>query len=137
MREAVGGSWLLYIVITFLIIYVVFIAFIMNYASAYRAANYVVTQIENCEADMSHCNGNDFRKIAEDVKNKYKYMGGIDRCCIDNARNGSIYRVTLKVQFEAPLFGMVNAFQVRVDTKTINVSCEQRSTEFQTCASVG
>ena len=57
MREAIGSSWLIYLVIIFIMIYVFFIAFIMNYASAYRAANYVVTQIENCQGKMNDCNG--------------------------------------------------------------------------------
>ena len=49
MREAVGGSLLMYLIIPIIIIFIVFIGFIMRYASAYRAANFIVTQIESCQ----------------------------------------------------------------------------------------
>ena len=133
MREAVGGAMLFYIVIAFLIIYIVFIGFIMNYASAYRAANYVVTQIENCQAEMSKCGGNDFSRISETIKNKYKYMGNIERCCLDNSRSGSVYRVSLNVEFELPMLGKFSPFKVKAETKTIGVSCSERSTDFPSC----
>ena len=55
MREAIGSSWMIYMVMTFIMVYVFFISFIMNYAAAYRAANYVVTQIENCQGRMNEC----------------------------------------------------------------------------------
>ena len=127
MREAVGGSLLFYIVITFLVIYIVFIGFIMNYASAYRAGNYVVSQIEACEADMNNCGRTNFSQIKDDIKSKYRYLGDVKYCCYNNAK-GSVYRATLSVEFELPLIGKVSPFLVKSETKTIyGVSCSDRN----------
>lgn len=135
MREAVGSSMLFYIVITFLIIYISFIAFIMNYASAYRAANYVITQIEACQGNMDNCSGNSLKKIEEHITKKYRYIvknGNTSYCCFNNARGGSVYRVTLKVEFDLPIIGIVNPFSVKAETKTIyGVKCENSS--FRVC----
>lgn len=115
MREAIGSSWLIYLVITFILVYVFFIAFIMNYASAYRAANYVVTQIENCQGRMEGCS-NDYEGV---VKKKYHYNGRIDVCSVSNGSDSYVFRVTLYVDFEAPLFGRVGVMKVKSETKTI------------------
>lgn len=131
MREAVGSSMLFYIVITFLIIYISFIAFIMNYASAYRAANYVITQIEACQGNLEKCNNTTISSIEKEITQKYRYVvknGNTSYCCFQNAKGDSIYRVTLKVEFDLPLIGRVNPFSVKAETKTIyGVPCSASS----------
>ena len=52
MREAVGGSILFYIILGFLAVYIIFIGVIMNYAATYRASNYVLTKIEQTNAEV-------------------------------------------------------------------------------------
>ena len=52
MRDAMGGSILFYIILGFIGIFIVFIAIIMNYASAYRTNNYVVNMIEQTEGTI-------------------------------------------------------------------------------------
>ena len=132
MREAVGGSLLLYLIIPIIVLIIVFIGFIMNYASAYRAANYAVSQIESCDAAMGNCDHSSMEKVQEDVKNKYSYMGDIRVCCYENSR-GSVYRATLDVEFELPLVGKFSPFSVKSETKTIyGVSCSDRSS-FSGC----
>ena len=125
MREAVGGSMLMYILIPILMLFIVFIAFIMNYASAYRASNYLITQIETCDANINHCNTlPDGRKTMEEsVKSKYHYNGNVTYSCSDNTK-GSVYKVELNVNFELPLFGKVGVYKIKSESKTIyNVNC--------------
>ncbi len=128
MREAIGSSWLVYLLVIFVLIYIFFMGFVMNYASAYRAANYVVTQIENCQGRNSNgCQGGDFATINDAIRTKYHYLGskngGMSVCCIDNG-NGSVYRVKLPIDFDVPLLGTINWLNVKAETKTIqNYAC--------------
>ncbi len=124
MREAIGSSWLVYILVIFLLIYIFFMGFVMRYASAYRAANYVVTQIENCQARCAD-NLDEFKSA---IRSKYRYIegktGGLSISCSNNG-NGSVYRVELVIDFDVPLLGTVRPFNVRAETKTIqNYSCK-------------
>lgn len=127
MREAIGGSWIYYLVVTFLLIYVFFMSFVMNYASTYRAANYVVTQIETCQAQNNNCGGNDLDTIKTAIWQKYRYKVPDGRemslSCIDNG-SGSVYRISLPVAFEVPIIGTIDWITVKAETKTIqNISC--------------
>lgn len=121
MREAVGGSLLLYLFIPIIILIIFFVAFIMNYASAYRAANYVVTQIENCQGRMNDgCN--DMDKIYREIVSKYHYHSPnnkISPCYISNGSNSYVFRVSLPVSFEMPMIGNISWFMVNAETKTI------------------
>ena len=123
MREAIGSSWLIYLLLTFILIYVFFIAFIMNYAAAYRAANYVVTQIENNQGQLSDyacdANGRGTSSVCSYISKKYHYIGPVDTCYIRNGNGSYVFRVRLKVKFEAPLFGQIGVMNVRAETKTI------------------
>ncbi len=132
MREAVGGSLLLYLLIPIIVLIIVFVGFIMRYASTYRAANYVTSKIETCNGKMDEnanttCGHASKNSIKNELKSKYNYINGYTVCCIDNDR-GSVYRTTLKVEFELPLVGKFSPFNVKVETKTIyNVKCAQSS----------
>ena len=124
MREAVGGSLLLYIVIPIIILFIIFIGFIMSYASAYRAANYIVTQVENCQARMDDCAGVTFDSIKQTIKEKYSYVvlkGQNDVVKPCYIKNGSsyVFRVSLPVSFDLPMFGTSTIMNVKVETKSI------------------
>jgi hypothetical protein len=135
MREAIGSTWIIYLGITFILIYVFFAGFIMNYASAYRASNYVVSEIENCQGILYNCG--DSSDIMEDateyVRKKYGYLTPdrepntskrINPICIQNG-TGVIYRVELPVEFDVPLLGGLRWITVKAETKTIqNKTCE-------------
>lgn len=123
MREAVGGSLLLYLIIPIIIIFIVFIGFIMNYASAYRAANYIVTQIETCQGH-SDCKSNWSTEV---VSSKYHYVGPATVSCrtIDGVTNAVVYDVNLKVVFDLPVIGSFNAYSVKSETKSMhNNTCK-------------
>ena len=46
MREAIGGTILLYIVLIFLFVYIAFMAIVINYGRVFRSKNAVVSYIE-------------------------------------------------------------------------------------------
>ena len=124
MREAIGGSLMLYFIIPIIIIFIFFIGFIMNYASAYRAANYVITQIENCQGEMNDCGSVKMEEITEEVRKKYAYATRnnetIMPCYIKNGTNNTyVFRVSLPVSFELPLLGISTPMYVKAETKSI------------------
>ena len=133
MREAIGSSWIMYIAIIFILIYIFFIGFVMNYAAAYRAANYVVTQIENCQGHMDNCGDTTMQSITETVRREYHYItpdrkpnigGVITPICLTNG-SGVVYRVELPIEFNLPLLGGLRWMTVKAETKTIqNTSCK-------------
>ncbi len=127
MREAIGSSWIIYIAVIFIMIYIFFVGFVMNYAAAYRAANYVVSQIENCQGKMNDCNGVTMTTITNTVRTKYSYVtpnrSPISPTCFANG-NGVVYRVELPVEFDLPLLGGLRWMIVKAETKTIqNTTC--------------
>ncbi len=138
MREAIGGSMMLYFILPIIVLIVVFITFIINYASAYRAANYVVTQIENCQGQMNNCGEINLQTITEQVKKQYKYITQngkkIVPCYIDNGNNSYVFRVDLPVSFDLPLLGNFAPARVKVETKTITNVPAKSLTEFSQCA---
>ncbi len=115
MREATGGALMFYIIIPLILIFVVFIGFIMNYASAYRASNYIISKIESCEGDLNNCSHASYDSVKNDVSQKYHYNGNIAYCC-----DGNIFGVTLGVDFELPLIGKVGVYQIKSKSKIIN-----------------
>ena len=129
MREALGGALLIYLVIPIIVLMIVFIGFIMNYASAYRAANYVVSQIESCQgygaiSGLDGCDSYNVGSVSNYVKSKYHYTGfsSSNVVCTGNGSNGSYCRVTLPVKFELPVLGSIGLFNVVVETKTLRPS---------------
>lgn len=131
MREALGGGMLMYLIIPIIFLFVAFIGFIMNYASIYRAGNYIITQIETCDANLDNCTHISKDQMESVVRTKYGYHGPITYRCTDN-KKGSVYRVTLGITMELPLIGKVpsngNLFSINSESKTIyNVSCRENN----------
>ena len=124
MREAIGGALLYYIIIPIIVIFIVFIGFIMRYASAYRAANYIVTQIETCQG-YNDCDSN---WDADYVSSKYHYKGPVQISCrkINGVSNAVAYNVKLSVEFDLPFAGKFSAFSVNAETKSMhNNTCRE------------
>lgn len=125
MREALGSSMMLYIIIPIIFIFIFFVGFIMNYASAYRSANYVITQIETCNGN-SNCDHVDFDTLQSKLKEEYHYDDNITISCMDNG-TGSIYRVQVPISFDMPLLGRIGVYYVKSETKTLQTGiCEER-----------
>ena len=49
MRDSVGGTFMIYVLIIFLSVYIVFVAVAFNYARAFRVKNKVLDIIEQNE----------------------------------------------------------------------------------------
>lgn len=114
MRDAVGGTWLLYFFLIFIFIYVSFMAVVMNYASAYRANNYIISKFEEHEGEPP------LETIAEDIRRYYDYIGDIEYCCSKNsATKGVVYRVQTAISFEIPLVGVPLVIPITNDSKTV------------------
>ena len=130
MREAIGGSILFYIILGFLGIFIVFIAIIMNYASAYRTNNYVVNMIEQTEGEMPfQGNGNDSRGLVDYLK-RNNYNNGLSVSCSQNS-NGSVYHVTTYIKFYIPIIDVGFPIAINNDTKTIyQIYCEDSSQKY-------
>lgn len=128
MREAVGGSLIYYLVIPIIILFIIFIGFIMSYASAYRAANYAITQIENCQGTLDGCvsgtNTSGWKAVTEAMRTQYSYIPpsgtSITPCYIAQKNGTYVYRVSLPVAFDLPLFGTASIMQVKAETKSIS-----------------
>ncbi len=118
MREAVGGSFLFYIILGFLAVYIVFIGIIMNYAATYRASNYVITQLEQTEGKISR------DEIMEGLRSR-KYYNSLSIQCYDkDGEIDPVYSVTTKVTFEIPIINYTTSLNIRNETKAIyGASC--------------
>ena len=127
MKDAVGSSILLTIILAFLAIFIIFIAFIMNYATAYRASNYVVTMLERTEGNIDIGTKNNSKAGDDDLTGYLKqrlYHGDLFLVCNDN-QNGAVFKVTTMIQFDLPLIDVHLPIYINNETKTIyDVYCK-------------
>ena len=130
MKDAIGSSVLFYVILIFLAIFIIFIAFIMQYATAFRASNYVVTMLERTEGQIDI--GSKNTSVAGDgslygyLKERL-YYGNLGVSCSKNS-NGAVYKVTTQVQFKLPLLEVDLPIYISNETKTIyKVECSNRS----------
>lgn len=125
MREAIGGTYTLYLFFAVIIVYVCFMGFIMNYASTYRASNYIITEIESHDGNIE----NRKQAIGTALSSKYGYVNSWDYCCSpvtgkSQETSGTIFTVRTVVTFDIPLIGIRTGLPITNDTKTIyNTSC--------------
>ena len=129
MKDAVGSSVLFYVILIFLAIFIIFIAFIMQYATAFRASNYVVTMLERTEGniDLKSSNKSAGEKSLVDYLQERLYYGDLEVSC-DTNNNGAIYKVTTQIQFKLPLLEVNMPIYINNETKTIyKVKCNNRS----------
>ena len=84
MREAMGGTLLVKLLMMFLVIYVIFIAMALNYAKAFKAKNGIIDYIEKYEG---------FNNLSQpEIDNYLKYeRDGITIYAIEDTRSGDIY----------------------------------------------
>lgn len=118
MREAVGGSILFYIILGFIGVFIVFIAIIMNYASAYRTNNYVVNMIEQTEGRYTFGTENKSENSLVGYLLRNSYNNGLVVTCSEN-KNGAVYNVTTAIKFYIPLIDVGFPIKIVNDTKTI------------------
>ena len=99
MREAIGGTILLYIVLIFLFVYIAFMAIVINYGRVFRSKNSVVTYIEQYEGFTEETK----TVIENQVIAKQGYDGPICACYNMAPNNNKYYSIKLVVEFTMPL----------------------------------
>ena len=128
MRESIGGTALFYMFAVFLITLAVIIGITVNYMSAYRANNYIVSRIEQK-------NGNVGTNLAAELK-KYGYnlkQDKVDFCCVDISgssymNGGAVARIYTYLNFRIPLLPINIPITVRGETRTIQgTTCKEVS----------
>ena len=73
MRESLGGSLLLYIVLFFIGLIILFFAAIMSYAKAYRVKNRIINYLEN--ANYYNDNGPDYYDLNAGINSELQGIG--------------------------------------------------------------
>lgn len=133
MREAIGGTFLINLMITFLVIYNGLFAVAVNYAIAFRVKNQIINileQNEGCKNSMDN--------IINYVDNVGYYRGfqsanarGFEINATQISGRGTFYGVTTHIAVDLPL---INRFKIDVfgETEIIynvyeeNLHCNQR-----------
>lgn len=141
MREATGGAWLFGLIITFMFLFVAFLTVMINYSTAFKTKNEIVSIIEEYEGLSS----GDASSIA--IINKYLrnigysatgscetgWNGAVDLSETDKLEsspqnayycvkptftndNEGYYEVQLFINFDIPVFGRIATIRVKGET---------------------
>ena len=148
MRESLGGSMLLTLVVIFTSIVIIFFAGIMAYSKAYKAKNKVIEIIEkydgnitdffnNVEAPVNEsmelmgyrvsdnsepdCSGDSSRGCATNLAEDSGYYYCI---CQHSVGSGRFYEVITYVQFDFPIIGSLLTFPVKGETRVLGNNYE-------------
>ncbi len=99
MREAIGGTLLLYIVLIFLFIYIIFMGVVIHYGRVFRWKNTVVSYIEQYEGVTD-----DVVTLVERNVVAKGYNDGPICVCYNQAPNGNrYYNIKMYIRFAMPL----------------------------------
>lgn len=109
MKEAVGGTFMIYVLLIFLAVYITFVAVALNYAKAFRVKNSVIDIIEQNEgmdeSDFNAREGNISTGVTGQINAKlkdYNYYvslsnNEIDKYCGDREHHfGLGYCISIK-----------------------------------------
>jgi len=131
MREAVGGTMLFWIVLTFVAIFIGFMAAVAQYAKIYRIKNAMINYIEQGEgiANSDHLGKFEDKLIelgyGEVRPNRYVLCKDI----FDGpTREGAYYYLVLFVRFQIP-YAPVLTLPVSGDTRLVETGARINSTE--------
>ena len=148
MREAIGGTWLFGLVITFIVFFASFLAISVNYSKAFNVKNNVVDLISkyegnNCNARMNI--GKYLNDVGYLVTGDCKGVGSVDGEIytaydlngnkVNNGRgyyciakedtkdatdiNKSYYRVVVFFRVDLPIVGNLTTFRIKGETESI------------------
>ena len=119
MRESVGATILLQILMVFLVIFISFLAVSINYAQAFRIKNQIVTYIEEYEGWEGQGQGQAADKIDEFLS-KMHYTAGYEVEAIPVAGRGTYYKVSTHLNLDLPMLGaVINNFKITGETRII------------------
>ena len=144
MKEAIGQTISLQVILVFMIFLNAFLAFSVNYTKAFRVKNKVINEIEQNEGinDTSKKNINDYiSKVGYEGKEGDNWYHGvkIESVCVGSVGSSGdcgypiagkkyriYYSVTTSININVPIIsrimnGNLNLLQVKGDTSTIYV----------------
>lgn len=101
MKESIGGTLLMYLVIIFLFIYIVFMAVVINYGRVFRAKNSLISYIEAEEGFKDNDAIGEFIQKA----NNLSYKGPLYLCYTQGNGDTKYFSVRLAIEFQIPLTG--------------------------------
>lgn len=139
MREAIGGTWLLGLVLTFIVFFVSFLAISVNYSKAFNVKNNIVDLIGKYEGN--NCNAR--KKITTYLSDVGYLVSGVcpsgysgynldgtistgkSYYCIskDSIEESTLkkqyYRVIVFFKIDLPLVGNITTFRIKGETESI------------------
>ena len=140
MREAIGGTWLFGLVITFVMFFASFLAVSINYSKAFNVKNNVVDLISkyegnNCEARKKigeylsdagylvpgNC-GSDYTPYGLDgnkASGKGYYCVAKEEISVNNI-DKAYYRVIIFYKIDLPMIGDLTTFKIKGETESIH-----------------
>ena len=154
MREAIGGTWLLTIVLVFIVLFSSFLALSINYSKAFKVKNGIVNIIEKNEGlsddsqdeikdylttvgylIYSSCPKNlteqgDKTKLAgfeHYAANANKYLYCVAKTDDDSGNiKKSYYKVTVFFRVDLPILGEIFTFPISGETKPIYFAKDEK-----------
>ena len=158
MREAIGGTWLFGLVITFIVFFASFLAVSINYAKAFDIKNNIVDLIGKYEGNNACAR----KKIGEYLKgvgylvpgycpssgedgNPYEYIGyNLDGTKVTSGKayyclskdsvdsttviDKKFYRVVIFFRIDLPMLDDITTFRIKGETESIYFPNESTST---------
>lgn len=142
MRDSIGGTFMIYVFIIFLAVYIAFVAVAFNYARAFRVKNKVIDIIEQNEgmddADFANLSGTNTIGVAGDINEYLKSVSYNVNLTSSNAEDrgvcfdlgycvkeipagvdGKYYKVTTFVRLELPFLNLGFTIPVKGETRKI------------------
>lgn len=147
MREAIGGTWLLGLVLTFIVIFASFLAVSINYAKAFNVKNNVVDLISKAEGNNCTARekiGSYLRDTGylvtgrcDKIDDEYDYYGYdlegdrvndgekayycVSKDSVETTTHVDkrFYRVVVFFKLDFPLVGDLTTFRVKGETESI------------------
>ena len=141
MREAIGGTWLYGLVLTFIVFFASFLAISINYSKAFNVKNNIVDILSKYEGN--NCNSRE--KISEYLKDvgylvtgkcdsgyigynlngdfvssdKAYYCVASDSTASTTALEKSLYRVEIFFKVNLPIIGELTTFKIKGETEYV------------------
>ncbi len=134
MKEAFGSTFMIYVLLIFLAVYITFVAVALNYAKAFRVKNSVIDIIEQNEGVDLEDNSGTIGKINARLRDYSYNVNGINgdsytgyKCyelgyCIKEQSDdikGNYYKVITFVKLEIPFMNLGFTIPIRGETRVI------------------
>ncbi len=120
MREAVGGTLLLKIVLVFLVVYIGFMAIILNYGKTFRIKNRLINYIEQNEGILKKEELDDYAKQLNYNLSTVGSSKWLDACYYSVPGKGYYYKVKVYITFNLPLVNNKLYIPITGETRIID-----------------